>query len=163
MASEDVSLDPLPKVVSTWSGTGLPTLSVKGGPTMAIRITDDTMTLEIDNRIVATARFSEHAAANGSGAWIATTCSARLFDRGQASTALAVAGLLALGYVSNDPLVMALRAELHRVVGEQVGIRVDRVQLLANERAASLFDRDVPLLVGLGVIPGPTARRGPRS
>ena len=29
---------------------------------MAIRITDDTMTLGIGNRVVATARFSEHAA-----------------------------------------------------------------------------------------------------
>jgi hypothetical protein len=37
---------------------------------MALLITDDMMTLEIDNRVVATARFSEHAAADGNGAWI---------------------------------------------------------------------------------------------
>lgn len=34
---------------------------------MAIRITDDTMTLEIVDRVVATARFSEYAAADGNG------------------------------------------------------------------------------------------------
>ena len=32
---------------------------------MALRITHDTMTLETGNRVVATARFSEHAAAVG--------------------------------------------------------------------------------------------------
>ena len=36
---------------------------------MALRIMEDTMTLEICGRIVATARFSQHAAAHGSGAW----------------------------------------------------------------------------------------------
>lgn len=39
----------------------LPDLSVKGGSTMALRITHDMMTLGIDNHVVATARFSEHA------------------------------------------------------------------------------------------------------
>jgi len=34
---------------------------------MAIRITEDTMTLEVGDRVVATARFSEHAAADGNG------------------------------------------------------------------------------------------------
>jgi hypothetical protein len=54
--------------VGTWFGPGLPDLPVKGGPTMAIRITDGTMTLEIDDRVVATARFSQHAAADRNGA-----------------------------------------------------------------------------------------------
>ena len=36
---------------------------------MAIWITGYTMVLEIDNRVVAAARFSEHAAADGNGAW----------------------------------------------------------------------------------------------
>ena len=45
---------------------------------MAIRITNDTMTPETGNRVVATARFSEHAAADGNGAWIVSTCPARL-------------------------------------------------------------------------------------
>jgi hypothetical protein len=75
---------------------------------MALRIMDGTMTLEIDNCAVATARFSEHAAADGNGAWIVSTCTARLFDRGQAITALTVAELLMVGYADNDPLVVAL-------------------------------------------------------
>jgi hypothetical protein len=54
---------------------------------MAIRITDDMMTLEIGNRVVATARASEHAAADGNGAWIVSTHPARLFTRDQAITA----------------------------------------------------------------------------
>ena len=48
---------------------------------MALRIMDDTMTLEIDNRVVATAQFREHAAADGHGAWIVSTHSAREIQR----------------------------------------------------------------------------------
>jgi hypothetical protein len=48
-------------------------LPVKGDLTMTIRIVDDTVTLEIDNRVVAMARFSEHAAADSNGAWIVFT------------------------------------------------------------------------------------------
>ena len=62
---------------------------------MALRIMDDTMTLEIDNPVVVTARFSEHAAADGNGAWIVSTHSARLFTRDQAITALTGAELRA--------------------------------------------------------------------
>jgi hypothetical protein len=40
---------------------------------MAIRINDESMSLEIDGHVVATARFSEHAAASGRGAWIVST------------------------------------------------------------------------------------------
>ena len=40
---------------------------------MTVHITDEMMTLETGNRVVATARFSEHAAANGNGAWIVST------------------------------------------------------------------------------------------
>jgi hypothetical protein len=49
------------------------------------------MTLETGNRVVVTARFSEHAAADGHGAWIVSTHPARLFTRDQAITALTVA------------------------------------------------------------------------
>ena len=49
---------------------------------MGIRITDDTITLEIGDRVVANARFSEHAAADGNGAWVVSTCPSRLFDCG---------------------------------------------------------------------------------
>jgi hypothetical protein len=79
---------------------------------MALRITHDTMTLEIDNRVVAIARFSEHAAADGDGAWIVSTHSARLFTRDQAITALTLAERLAIGDADDDPFVMAWRKEL---------------------------------------------------
>jgi hypothetical protein len=79
---------------------------------MAIRITRDTMTLEIGNRVVATARFSEHAAADGHGAWIVSAHPGRLFSRSQAITALTLAERLADGYGDDDPFVMAWRKEL---------------------------------------------------
>jgi hypothetical protein len=59
---------------------------------MAIHINDHAMTLKIDNHVLATARFSEHAAANGNGAWIVSTHPARLFTRDQAIAAPTVAG-----------------------------------------------------------------------
>ena len=37
--------------VGPWFGPGLPDLPVKGGSTMALRITHDTMTLAMDNRV----------------------------------------------------------------------------------------------------------------
>ena len=58
---------------------------------MALRIAHHMMTLEAGNRVVATARFSEHAAAEGNGAWIVSIYPARLFSRDQAITALKVA------------------------------------------------------------------------
>jgi hypothetical protein len=36
---------------------------------MSLRIENNSMSLEVDGRVVATARFSEHAAADGQGAW----------------------------------------------------------------------------------------------
>ena len=63
---------------------------------MAVGITSDTMTLEIDDRVVATARFSELAAADGT-AWIVATRLVRHFDS-QAITALTIAELLAAAF-----------------------------------------------------------------
>lgn len=74
---------------------------------MAIRITDDTMSLETGKCAVAAARFSGHAAAYGNGAWIVSTCTAHLFDRGRAITALTVAELRDRGYAGDDPLARA--------------------------------------------------------
>lgn len=65
--------------VVTWFGPGLRDLPVKGGPDTAIRITDDMMTLEIDDRAVASARLSEHAAVDGHGAWIVSAHPGGLF------------------------------------------------------------------------------------
>ena len=79
---------------------------------MAIRIEDNCMTLAVDGHVVATARFSQHAAADSRGAWIVSTHPARLFNRDQAITALTVAELLEIGRSDDDPLVTALREEL---------------------------------------------------
>jgi hypothetical protein len=78
---------------------------------MAIRITGDMMTLEAGD-CVATARFSEHAAADGNDAWIVSAHPGWLFTHDQAISTLTAAELLKLGYADNDPLVIALIAEL---------------------------------------------------
>lgn len=57
---------------------------------MEIRIADDVLTLEIGNRVVATARFGEYAAAEGNGVWIVSNHPAWLFTSNQAITALIV-------------------------------------------------------------------------
>ena len=62
-----------------------------------ININDESMTLVIDDRVVATARYSLHATANGRGAWIVSTDPARLFGRNDAITALSIAERLAAG------------------------------------------------------------------
>src|SRR5258705_12253835 len=61
--------------------------------------------------VIATARFSQDAAADGNGAWIVWTHPARLFSRSQAITALALAGRLAAGYGDGDPCVVSWRHE----------------------------------------------------
>jgi hypothetical protein len=55
---------------------------------MSLRIENNSMSLEVDGRIVATARLSEHAAANDRGAWIVSDRRRRLFSRDQAIAAL---------------------------------------------------------------------------
>ena len=77
-----------------------------------IEINDVNMALAIDGVVIATARFSQHAAADGSGAWIVSTHLARLFTRNQAITALTLAERLAVGYDDNDPFVTSWREEL---------------------------------------------------
>jgi hypothetical protein len=79
---------------------------------MAILIESEFMALEVDGAVVATARFSQHAAADGNGAWIVSTHPARLFTRNQAITALTLAERLAVGYGDDDPFVKSWRAEL---------------------------------------------------
>ena len=51
---------------------------------MAARIDDDFMTAEHGGRVIATAQFSSHAAADGQGAWIDSDHPSRLFTRNQA-------------------------------------------------------------------------------
>jgi len=70
------------------------------------------MSLEVDGRRVATARFCEHAAADDQGAWIVSDCPRRLFSRNRAIAGLTVAEMTAAEYSNNDPCVVALRSEL---------------------------------------------------
>jgi len=79
---------------------------------MSTNINDDSMSLEIDGRVIATAQFSEHAAADGYGAWIVSCHPGRLFTRNQAITALVLAERLATGYGKDDPFVIGWREEL---------------------------------------------------
>jgi hypothetical protein len=79
---------------------------------MAIRIDSEHMVCEVAGAVVATARFSQYAAADGNGAWIVSTHAARLFTHSQAITALTLAERLAVGYGDDDPFVKSWRAEL---------------------------------------------------
>ena len=72
---------------------------------MAITIHDHFMSLEIDDCVVATAR-------ERSDGWWEVSHWPRFFDRNQAVTALTVTELLEAGHDADDPLVIALRAEL---------------------------------------------------
>jgi len=54
---------------------------------MSTKINDAAMSLEIDGRVIATAEFSEHAVADGHGAWIVSCHPGRLFIRNQGTTA----------------------------------------------------------------------------
>ena len=65
---------------------------------MAIRIDDDLMSAGHDGRVIATARYSEHAADDGHGTWIVSDHPNRLFTGNQAITAMVLAERLATGY-----------------------------------------------------------------
>ena len=70
------------------------------------------MSLEIDGRVIATAEFTEHAAANSQGAWIVSSHPGRLFTCNQAIAAMVLAERLAAGYGDDDPFVIGWREEL---------------------------------------------------
>ncbi len=79
---------------------------------MSTKIDNDSMTLEIDGRVIATAEFRERAAADGQGAWVVSCHPDRLFARNQAITAMVLAERLAAGYGDDDPFVVGWREEL---------------------------------------------------
>src|SRR5580658_5132001 len=83
----------------------LPVAPCREGLSMAIKIDDDQMRLEIDGSVVAVANR------RSGGCWEVTYWP-RFFDLNQAITALTVTELLETGYGSDDPLVVALREEL---------------------------------------------------
>ncbi len=79
---------------------------------MGARIDDELMTAKHDGRVIATARYSAHAAADGQGAWVVSGLPLRLFTRNQAITAMVLAERLAAGYGDDDPFVVGWREEL---------------------------------------------------
>jgi hypothetical protein len=79
---------------------------------MTPRIEMHSMSLEVADQVVATARFSHQAAADGQGAWIVSDRPGRLFTRDQAITALTVTELLAIGHSPDHGLVLAFEEEL---------------------------------------------------
>ena len=79
---------------------------------MAVRIESEFMAAEVNGQVVATARWSWYAAADGNGAWVASTHPKRLFSRDQAISAMVLASLLASGHADEDPHVISLRQEL---------------------------------------------------
>jgi hypothetical protein len=96
---------------------------------MSVRINANSMTLEIDDRIVATARYGQHAAADGNGAWVVSIHGARLFTYQQAITTLRLAERLAAGCGEGDPHAIGWRGELglvtdrHGARGHRTGSR----------------------------------------
>ena len=79
---------------------------------MGAQIEDHFMTAGYDGRIIATARYSSHAAADGQGAWIISGWPGRLLTRNQAITAMVLAERLAAGYGDDDLFVIGWRQEL---------------------------------------------------
>jgi hypothetical protein len=79
---------------------------------MAARIDDDFTTAEFGGRVIATARYSSHAAADGQGAWVVSGLPHRLFTRNQAITAMVLAERLAAGDGDDDLFIIGWREEL---------------------------------------------------
>jgi hypothetical protein len=79
---------------------------------MSTKINDDSMSLEIGGRVIATAEFREHAAAGGHAAWLVSCHPGRLFTRNRAITTMVLAERLAAGYSDDDPFVLGRRKEL---------------------------------------------------
>ena len=77
-----------------------------------IEISDEYMIATVGGKVAATARWSWHAAADGNGAWIASTHPKRLLSRDKASSAMTLASLLARGRTEEDQHVVLLREEL---------------------------------------------------
>jgi hypothetical protein len=72
---------------------------------MSIKIKDRVMRLEVNGRVIATARQRPDG-------WREVSRWPRFFDRNQAITALTITELLEAGYRDDDQLVAALREEL---------------------------------------------------
>jgi hypothetical protein len=69
-------------------------------------------TPEFGGRLIAIARYSSQAAADGQSAWTVSGLPRRLFTRNQAITAMVLAERLAAGYGDDDPFIIGWREEL---------------------------------------------------
>jgi hypothetical protein len=108
---------------------------------MAARIEDQFMTAEFDGCVVATARYSSHAAADGQGAWIVCGLPHRLFNRNQAITAMVLTERLAAGYGDDDPFII----EVARGAGPVMERMVPIVLLSLNQASARLRLAIIPM------------------
>ena len=72
---------------------------------MPIKISEDSMRLEVDGAVLATA-------SKRADGWWEVSYWPRFFDRNQAITALTITELLESGHDGNDLVVLALREEL---------------------------------------------------
>ena len=79
---------------------------------MTARIEDRFMTAEYNGRVIATARYSPGATADGQGGWTVSGLPHRLFTRNQAITAMVLAERLAAGYGDDDLFIVGWREEL---------------------------------------------------
>ena len=79
---------------------------------MSTKINGAAMSLEIDGRVIATAEFSEHAVADGQGAWIVSCHPGRLFTRNRTITAMVLAERPAAVYGDDEAFVIGWREDL---------------------------------------------------
>ncbi len=70
------------------------------------------MIAEHNGRVIATARYSEPAVADGQGTWVVSDHPSRLSTRNQATAAMVLAEPLAASYGDGDPFVVGWREEL---------------------------------------------------
>jgi hypothetical protein len=75
---------------------------------MTLKINEDSMALEVDGAVIATARRLPGGSLVAGGK---SATGPRFFDRNQAITALTVTELLATERRADDPLIVALRKE----------------------------------------------------
>ena len=80
------------------------------------------MTAEHDGCVIATARYSAHAAADGQDAWIVSSLLGRAFSRNQAITAMVLAERLAAGYSEDDLLATSPVFALLCVAAQGAGV-----------------------------------------
>jgi hypothetical protein len=95
---------------------------------MRTRIDDDFMTAAHDGRVIATARYRSHAAADGQSAWIVSGLPRRLFTRNQAITAMVQHQLLGQSEVSLREVLTHGQQRFTGQPGNRVGQAVTEIE-----------------------------------